>query len=106
MAVGNYYNTTQENGEQLEMYRTKTLKQDQLVLKVFEGFGRLTPSEAYECMITRAPLTSIRRAITNLTRCGRLCKTNEKKVGPQVKPFPKPQGRGSDELLCADTGRA
>ena len=82
-----FYNTNDETGEVLKMSRTKTNNQNVLVLGVFKAFPEenLIPEEV-SSYITKTynksyPITSIRRAITDLTTEGSLQKTDVKKLG-------------------------
>lgn len=83
-----YYNTTDESGQLLLDYETKSKCQDALVLNVFKRLGRpLTPSEVWgfltgsQEIARETPITSIRRSITNLTNDLFLIKTKEKGIG-------------------------
>lgn len=82
----NYYNTNGETGTTLAASRKTVNKQEQKVLDFFaknptKSFG---PSNLF-CdtfvLGSSSPLTSVRRAITNLTKEGYLIKTDEKQTG-------------------------
>ena len=68
--------------------------QDELVLSVFEQYWYqdMSPSQVYDYLVDRllvdaaTPLTSIRRAITNLTTRGELVKLEKKTQGPWGHP--------------------
>lgn len=84
-----YYNTTHESGENLTEYWEKANAQQRLVLDFFsERKGMLfTPSQVYKALhIPETPLTSIRRAITDLTNEGLLHKTDSKRMGDYGRP--------------------
>lgn len=97
-----YHNTTSSIGAERARYEAAATSQDERVAALFrkhEPFG-LTPSQAHRALGTRAPITSIRRAITNLAAIGVLEKTDTQIKGPygrpeyrwRVKPAPR-QGR-------------
>ena len=84
-----YYNTTNQGGKQLKLNWDKAINQKQKVLGVF----LLTPTAHYcpddVLMVLKelnkkdnnAPITSIRRAISDLTKDGYLVKTDRKVMG-------------------------
>ena len=78
-----YYNTTNLKGDELKTSQKKTASQEQKVLKIFNKYQiPLSPTEVYRNFTSsNAPLTSIRRALSNLTRDGKLEKTSKKKLG-------------------------
>jgi hypothetical protein len=80
-----FYNTTNESGEQLELFTQKAMKQEDKVMLLFKEKYALTAYQCYSFFIIRyesnIPLTSIRRAITNLTNKGKLRITRNKQVG-------------------------
>jgi len=78
-SMHSYHNTTGMQKPELKAAEQKAQKQDVLVLQVFKD-NRLkdfTPCEVYEYMIKKGvisrkvPITSIRRAISNLTATGK-----------------------------------
>ena len=85
-----YYNTNNESGEELAQSKVKASHQEEHILDIFTHltfvYGEeqlLTPSRVESQWINPMrgrnfypPLTSIRRAITNLTKKGKLEKTN------------------------------
>jgi hypothetical protein len=79
-----FHNTTNETGVQLEAFTKKAQTQDEVVLTFFKNHLNhdFSPSKLYEYLIKHSlidnttPLTSIRRALTNLTVAGKLTKTN------------------------------
>lgn len=88
-----YFNTTKESGATLKNNVAKAKSQEEEILKLFnkdlcnykikknESFKvKATPSNIYACF-PNYPITSIRRALTNLTKQGKLIKTNEKRIG-------------------------
>ena len=81
-----YYNTTNIADAALKQEWRKTEKQEDVVLALFEKHNRMTASECWRRYGTTTPLTSIRRAITDLTNEGKLVKTSNKKPGIYGKP--------------------
>lgn len=79
-----YYNTTSEKGQILSTNKAKAKAQDFKVLQYFEKRKRklISPTQVWEALFTSAtPLTSVRRAISNLTKMGLLEKTAKKQKG-------------------------
>jgi len=72
-----YYNTTNESGQELNDREDKAQTQEQKILTLFiENPTKLfTPFEVQHLTLRNAPITSIRRALTNLTSDGRLIKS-------------------------------
>ena len=75
-----YHNTNEETGIQLGKSEIKCVHQEELIYRTFKVFQRLTPSDLLTGF-PKYPLTSIRRAITNLTKKGLLIKTQEMSIG-------------------------
>jgi len=75
-----HYNTTNESGNQLSLLNEIAINQEDKVLELFTIYKKLSPSDCYK-YYSEYPITSIRRAITNLTIQGYLKKTDEKKIG-------------------------
>lgn len=78
-----YHNTNCEVGEELQTSHEKALLQQNRILSYFQTFPQdtFTPEEVHKALYSdNTPLTSIRRAITNLTEAGRLTKTDVFKV--------------------------
>tara|TARA_R100000315_G_C5192540_1_gene112410 strand:+ start:461 stop:835 length:375 start_codon:yes stop_codon:yes gene_type:complete len=84
-----YYNTTNENGSLLKVNTKQAENQTTLTLSVFQTYPTYTFSadEVWNFLIDneaineQTPLTSIRRAITDLTNAGKIVKTNRKVLG-------------------------
>jgi len=81
-----YYNTNNESDLDLRSSWTATAKQDELILRIFmlSPNHLFTPDdiqEACERCERIWPITSIRRAISTLTKYGNLTKTNELREG-------------------------
>ena len=77
-----FYNTTKESGKDLESYSVKAETQKESVLFLFQKFKKGTASDVWAFYgPALCPLTSIRRAITDLCNEGKLIRTEEKKIG-------------------------
>ena len=81
-----YYNTNDETGGTLRSSRDATTKQENMILAIFETYPNegLTPFDIEDFAHDQEvswPITSIRRAITDLTNAGKLTKTDTKKLG-------------------------
>lgn len=75
-----YYNTNKESGKTLITSKTKANKQELKVLRFFEANNsheRFSPEDILEKVDfgRPIPITSVRRAMTNLTKAGYLRKT-------------------------------
>ena len=83
-----FYNTTGLAGERLERRIEQAESQEEVVEALFEAHpaARLTPFEVQEAVLPGSPITSVRRAITNLTDQGVLRKTDYQKEGPYGDP--------------------
>jgi hypothetical protein len=75
-----YFNTTNESGKQLEIFNESANNQEEQILNLMKLYKKLSPSDVNK-YFTNYPLTSVRRALTNLSNQGKLIKTDEKKVG-------------------------
>ncbi|MFA5420319.1 MAG: hypothetical protein WC341_17835 [Bacteroidales bacterium] len=62
--MNSYFNTTSEPDPTL--FEVKARTQEQIILEIFRSHENLTASECHKLFPGLAPLTSIRRAITNL----------------------------------------
>ncbi len=83
-----YYNTTHVTGAQREQYVRKASNQDVVVLEYFRARHprSLSPSQVRAGALPEAPLTSVRRSITNLTQADKLVKTAHQRIGPYGRP--------------------
>ncbi len=81
--MNNYFNTNNETGERLKKSESKAEKQSEAILKIFHRCKRLTASECWKIydFNRKTPITSVRRAITNLCADNQLEKTDEMKLG-------------------------
>ena len=81
-----YYNTNEETGTTLNSSRNNAVKQEDLVLGIFQRYRaqNLTPEEVSDALEQDGhvyPITSIRRAITDLTNKDVLKKTDYMRMG-------------------------
>jgi Fe2+ or Zn2+ uptake regulation protein len=81
-----YYNTTNLRGNELKSAQDRARTQEQQVLDIFTLAQRpLSASQVLQrlhLLGKRPPVTSVRRAISNLTRRGELTRTDNRIVGP------------------------
>tara|TARA_B100002019_G_scaffold107922_1_gene92747 strand:- start:7970 stop:8308 length:339 start_codon:yes stop_codon:yes gene_type:complete len=81
-----YYNTNKESGKTLITSKTKANKQELKVLKFFQANNKDERFSAEDVLAQvdfgkSVPITSVRRAMTNLTYAGYLKKTSFMKKG-------------------------
>jgi len=78
-----FYNTTSISGKQLENFEHKAEAQEVKILNIYrKSRNGLTASEVFKQYPDRkTPITSIRRAITNLMNDKKLVKTTIKRTG-------------------------
>ena len=78
-----YYNTNHESGATLETSRRKTTTQEAEILVLFRKHTRLTPTIVHtrNLMLFNPPITSIRRAFTDLSKMGLITKTEHMTPG-------------------------
>ena len=73
-----FYNTIQENPSELARSQTKAKTQEQKIINCFKQYERpLSPSMVLSISGLNCPITSIRRAMTNLSDDGKLEKTKQ-----------------------------
>lgn len=85
--VVHFHNSTGLTGRQLLAAARVARGQDAAVLEVYRTAGRaLSPSEVHARMPGRVLLTSVRRAISNLTNAGALVKLDATQPGPYGQP--------------------
>lgn len=83
----NYFNTTLLDGSDLIQSEQKAENQNEKILKFFQSLHHGTPSNVWAYAFNQqAPLTSIRRGITTLTKQGKLVKSELKAPGIYGKP--------------------
>ena len=78
-----FHNTIDLRGEQLARAHARAATQEEIVLGIFHAShkGLLTPEDVLRLMPARTPITSVRRAMTNLTERGQLVKTEHFTLG-------------------------
>ena len=88
----NYHDTTDVKGKALDHYEDKATTQGQKVLffmRAFPGFA-FSPEDVHNVLFgPTVPLTSTRRAMSNLTRDGLIVKTAEQVIGQYGRPVCK-----------------
>ncbi len=84
-----YYNTTNAEGRELIEHEHKAKSQELKILRFFMQQGMLgfTPSKIRRKVFSdKTPVTSVRRALSNLTKAGDLVKTGSKSEGDYGRP--------------------
>jgi hypothetical protein len=82
-----YFNTTDQNIDYVNKRKAKNKTQEVLVYDLFKSMTTLTASEVLTASETlnlfsnKVPITSIRRAISNLQKEEKLVKTTDTKTG-------------------------
>ena len=87
--MNRYHNTTESTQPELAKYRQKASSQDDQLLEFFKKVAPIeyTPSQLLGIVFKGSvPITSVRRALTNLTNQGDLVKTGEQINGPYGRP--------------------
>jgi Fe2+ or Zn2+ uptake regulation protein len=75
-----FFNTISLEGDELKEARKTVSKQNDRILLIMKSGRQLTPFDVhfeYEKRFKAAPITSIRRAMTTLTDCGKLKKLDQ-----------------------------
>ena len=73
-----YYNTTNETGHELVTSHKKAKTQEEAIYAYFLSCDEpLSPSMVLTRLGLNCPITSVRRAITNLTVSGKIFKTDQ-----------------------------
>ena len=77
--MDSYYNTNKEKADVLINSNNKAKSQEDIILQIFTDNIKLSASEAWKIYNKNGmtPITSIRRAITNLCNDYKLLKTDE-----------------------------
>ena len=77
-----FYNTISESQRLQNVYHSQTVTQEWKIMKCFEKYQKpLSPSMVLSLAELNCPITSIRRAMTNLSDDGKLEKTNDFVMG-------------------------
>ncbi len=102
-----HHNTTALSSAALEQAEAQAERQEDMVWALMQDGAPRTPWDVFYALETRAPITSIRRAITNLATEGRLlklqatvksgpynktCHLYERAPAPAADPSPAVQG--------------
>lgn len=84
-----FYNTSHLTGADLTQAKRAAMTQEELILAFFKARAGqlLTPEDALKALSPRTPITSARRAISNLTLEGHLIKTERMRAGRHGKPI-------------------
>lgn len=89
MNTVSYFDTTDIKGPDLDRYDSKARSQEAIILDFFRlNYGRyFSPYEvAKSCFTERTPITSVRRALTVLTKKGLLIRLNKQVHGEFDRP--------------------
>jgi len=83
-----FYNTIQLNGKDLQTAKSNCKSQEEYIKWIFSKKPNLqiTPSELLNYFEKNVPITSVRRALTNLTNDNFLEKTEKFRMGKYGKP--------------------
>ena len=83
-----YFNTTKLKGKNLAEAQSQTYNQEQVISLYFtqNPKAELTPFQVNMAILRNAPITSVRRAMTNLTKNGVLEKLEIQRPGKYGKP--------------------
>jgi hypothetical protein len=87
--MDHYFNTTGLTGQTLANARSGAIKQEEIIMAIFESVSRSSPSQMFRHIKSIGlnwPITSIRRAMTNLSSRGRLQRTFMQIQGMYGKP--------------------
>lgn len=85
--MGNFYNTTNEQGQILADFKGRANKQDSLVLDVFaRNSDREFTSHDIGEILGQFPRSSIVRSMNTLEKNGRISKTHNKVIGKYGRP--------------------
>lgn len=74
-----YYNTTNESGKDLKDHQKKAMTQNEIIMNMFEGGAKLSPSLIMPQM--KCPITSVRRALNTLERHNKIRRLDVKIYG-------------------------
>ena len=79
--MNNFHNTTNESSEYVTERKEKNKSQEQIVFEFFQQKKKLSASEVLSLFPGNVPITSIRRAISNLQYDNKIEITKHKKEG-------------------------
>lgn len=79
--MDNFFNTTSETNPDLDEYINQAVSQQEVILAIFRKYHLIefTPEYINEVYFENTPLTSIRRAFSNLYNAGFIVKTSKTK---------------------------
>ena len=72
-----FYNTNKESFDEFFESSKQAVKQEVVILKVMQRGEPMSPSMVHDFLDQKWPITSNRRAMTNLTDDGKIIKTQE-----------------------------
>lgn len=78
-----YFNTVSYSGDELAARKAKAQVQEAAILALYRVHGTLGPWQVWELLDRKHPITSVRRAITNLAGRDLLAKTDSYRDGPE-----------------------
>jgi len=87
--MSHYHNSTNQNEAFVKDAEAKSISQDAEVLEIMKDYTQATASEVWNLFVAyhkNVPLTSIRRALSNLCNDGHLMKANKTKLGLYGRP--------------------
>ena len=80
--MNHYHNTNKESGDTLRQSVLNAKTQEQKILAYFRlKQYPMSPDVVQQMVLPKCPITSIRRAMTNLTRDGHLRKSDQRTMG-------------------------
>ena len=85
--ASSYHQTQMLIDDQVAAYTVQAARQEETIYEFFKTSpGEYSPETIQEKVLPTAPITSVRRAITNLTEAGLLRKTGRKELGRYGRP--------------------
>ena len=85
-----YYNTNKLTGNELKQAEQNARTQEEIILEMFQNKNELSASDIYKrypkTNLFGPPITSIRRAMTNLKNAGHIIKTDKLVIGMYGRP--------------------
>jgi|13_taG_2_1085334.scaffolds.fasta_scaffold278725_1 CDP-diacylglycerol pyrophosphatase len=81
MKTKNYFNTTGQNADYVSKRKSKNITQEDIVYDIFKSNTKLTASQVLDMYPKNIPITSIRRAMSNLQYDNKIIKTTDTKLG-------------------------
>jgi hypothetical protein len=81
-----FYNTPKLDGKPMVKAERDAEGQETVLLRYFKLYKSMSASQAHSHFPKSVPLTSIRRAMTNLMKAGKVEKTEKQRIGLYGKP--------------------